>query len=272
MRTVGLVQHPSNPKAQEVADRIRREGAQRGLEVVNALKPDGWAEPPNAVLALGGDGTLLRAAQIAWRLDVPVVGANLGNLGFLSTVPPDRVDEMVKHLITDIYRVEERMMLQAWASCAGVEVLRVMALNEVVVERELESRVISVRVRVGEETVADYIADGFIVATPTGSTAYSLSAGGPVVEPELQAMVLTAISPHSPLWRSIVINPDRTVVLEIPNDRTAVTSDGQLAGRLAPGSTVTVVRHPRPLKLLTAYKSHFYDKLRLRFHVEPPQG
>jgi NAD+ kinase len=145
-----------------------------------------------------------------------------------------------------------------------------MALNEIVLERGVDSRVVSIRVRVDEETVAIYTADGFIVSTPTGSTAYSLSAGGPVVEPEVDAMVLTSVCAHTPLWRSIVVNPNRTVTLETPNDRVAVTADGQVIARVEPGSKVTVVRHPRPLKLLAAYKAHFYDKLRFRFHVDPP--
>lgn len=269
MRTIGLVVHPTNPKAAEAGEAIREHGADRGLEVVDATE-DG--EPPDAILALGGDGTLLRGAQIAWRLDVPIVGANLGNLGFLSTVPPDRVDEMVRNLITDIYRVEERMMLEAWGRLGDQELFRVMALNEIVLERGIDSRVVSIKVCVDEETVALYTADGFIVSTPTGSTAYSLSAGGPVVEPEVDAMVLTSVCAHSPLWRSIVVNPNRVVTLETPQDTVAVTSDGQLIARLKPGSKVTVVRHPRRLKLLAAYKAHFYDKLRFRFHVDPPSA
>ena len=268
MRTIGLVVHPANSRAAEAADTIREHGAWRGLRVVDAAELDGVQ--PDAILALGGDGTLLRGAQIAWRLDVPIVGANLGNLGFLSTVAPDRIDEMVQQLITDIYRVELRMMLEARGELAGEELFRVMALNEIVLERGVDSRVVSIRVRVDEETVAIYTADGFIVSTPTGSTAYSLSAGGPVVEPEVDAMVLTSVCAHTPLWRSIVVNPSRTVTLETPNDRVAVTADGQVIARIEPGSKVKVVRHPRPLKLLAAYKSHFYDKLRFRFHVDPP--
>lgn len=267
MRTIGLVIHPSNPKAEEAAVRVREHGASRGLNIVEGYEE---GDTPDAILALGGDGTLLRAAQMAWKLDVPVVGANLGTLGFLSTVAPDRVDEMVKHLITDIYRVEERMMLEATGTRDGQELFKVMALNEIVLERGFDSRVVSIRVRVDDETVAVYIADGFIVSTPTGSTAYSLSAGGPVVEPEVPAIVLTSICAHSPLWRSIVVSPNRTVTLETPSDSVAVLVDGQLIHRMEKGSAVSVVRHPRPLKLLAAYKSHFYDKLRSRFHVDPP--
>jgi NAD+ kinase len=265
VKTIGLVLHPTNPKAKEVATAIRDHGASRGLDVVHADEDDS----PDAILALGGDGTLLRAAQIAWHLDVPVLGANLGTLGFLSTIDAEDVEDMVKKMITDIYRVEERMMLEASAHEGDAEVCRVMALNEVVVERGTVSRVVKIRVRVGEETVARYIADGFIVATPTGSTAYSLSAGGPVMEPSVQAMLLTSVSAHTPLWRSIVVNPQNVVTLETPEDRVAFSADGQPVAILEPGATVLVRAHERPLKLLTAYRAHFYDKLRSRFHVEP---
>lgn len=266
MKTIGLVLHPTNPKAKELANSIRRHGASRGLHVVEAEKEDS----PDAMLALGGDGTLLRAAQIAWRLDIPVLGANLGNLGFLSTIDAGDVKEMVKSLITDIYREEERMMLEATAYLEGEEVARVMALNEIVVERGMVSRVVKIHIRVGEETVARYVADGFIVSTPTGSTAYSLSAGGPVMEPEVQALLLTSVSAHTPLWRSIVVNPKNQVILETPEDRVAISADGQPVAILEPGAVVTVRAHERPLRLLTEYRSHFYDKLRARFYVDPP--
>jgi NAD+ kinase len=265
VKTIGLVLHPTNPKAKEVAEAIRDHGASRGLHVVHADEEDN----PDAILALGGDGTLLRAAQIAWHLDVPVLGANLGNLGFLSTIDAGDVEDMVQSMITDIYRVEERMMLEASAYEGAQEICRVMALNEVVVERGTVSRVVKIRVRVGEETVARYVADGFIVSTPTGSTAYSLSAGGPVMEPGVHAMLLTSVSAHTPLWRSIVVSPQNVVTLEVPDDRVAFSADGQPVAVLEPGATIMVRAHERRLKLLTAYQSHFYDKLRMRFHVEP---
>jgi NAD+ kinase len=161
------------------------------------------------------------------------------------------------------------MMLTARATHGGGDLEPVTALNEVVIERGTLSRVVSINVSVGGDPVATYVADGFIVATPTGSTAYSLSAGGPVVEPEVQAMVLTSVSAHSPLWRSIVVGPDRTVTLETPADAVALSADGQAVGILSAGSKVTVSPHPEPLQLIGPGSSRFYDKLRSRFHVEP---
>ena len=242
----------------------------RGLEATEVENLEG---SPDVVVALGGDGTILRAAQDAWAADVPLLGVNLGNLGFLSTINLDRLDGVLDGIAAGAYRVERRMMLEARAfsggdGSRGVEVARVMALNEIVLERERLSRVVTIRVLVGQEVVANYIADGFIVSTPTGSTAYSLSAGGPVVEPEVQAMVLTSVCAHAPLWRSIVVGTGRTVVLETPWHSVAMSADGRAVATLVPGSSVQVQPHTRPLKLLTLEHPNFYDKLRSRFHVE----
>ena len=148
-------------------------------------------------------------------------------------------------------------MLEATVWQDGQEICRVMALNEIVLERGTVSRVVKIRVRVGDETVARYIADGFIVSTPTGSTAYSLSAGGPVMEPEVQALLLTSVSAHTPLWRSIVVSPKHQVTLEPPDDTVALSADAQPVAILDPGATVTVRAHERPLQLLTASSPTF---------------
>ncbi|MDQ4148696.1 MAG: NAD(+)/NADH kinase [Actinomycetota bacterium] len=264
MKTVGLVTHPTSPRAKEAAEALVDLARARRLEVIDPSQPEAR---PDVVVALGGDGTILRASQQAWTHDVPVLGVNLGNLGFLSTINLDRLDQVLDDLAHGIYRVELRMMLEATAFTDG-EVAHVMALNEIVLERERLSRVVVIRVLVGEEVVANYIADGFIVSTPTGSTAYSLSAGGPVVEPEVQAMVLTSVCAHSPLWRSIVVGPGRTVVLETPWDSVGFSADGRGVATLEPGSRVKVRPHKRPLRLLTLEHPNFYDKLRIRFHVQ----
>jgi NAD+ kinase len=264
LKTLGLVVHPASLRAKEAAESILGLATARNLEVVDAST----GASADVVVALGGDGTILRAAQYAWNLDVPLLGVNLGKLGFLSTINIDRLEEVIEDLTQSRFRIESRMMLEA-AAYTGDVAHRVMALNEIVLERGTLSRVVAIKVSVGVEEVATYTADGFIVSTPTGSTAYSLSAGGPVVEPEVQAMVLTSVSAHYPLWRSIVVGPDRTVVLETPGDSVAFSADGRPVGTLEPGSRVTVCAHERPLKMMTLEHPNFYDKLRSRFHREP---
>ncbi|MEO7803374.1 MAG: NAD(+)/NADH kinase [Actinomycetota bacterium] len=267
VKSLILVTHTGRPAALEAARQLRILAEESGVEVV----PEGVAA--DVVVALGGDGTILRAAGLALSLDAPLLGVNLGNLGFLSTVDVSRLDRVVKGLKENEFTTDERMMLDARvyqsAKGADVEVARVAALNEVLVERGTASRIISIKVTVGSEQVAVYEADGFIVSTPTGSTAYSLSAGGPVVEPTLDAMVLTSVSAHAPLWRSIVVGPSREVTLEMPDDRTSFSSDGQQVVMLEAGGKIVVRPHPKTLKLLTLHGKAFYSKLRSRFRIEP---
>ena len=265
LRLIGVIAHPTMPSAAEAAERLEKIAAGKGLSLVR----EPWDSEPDLVMALGGDGTILRAAQVAVSFGVPLIGANLGKLGFLSTGDAGHLSRIIDELIAGRYRIERRMMLKAKASEPGRELEPVTALNEVVLERGTLSRVVSINVSVGGEPVATYIADGFIVSTPTGSTAYSLSAGGPVVEPEVQAMILTSVSAHTPLWRSIVVGPSRTVSLECPDDRVAFSADGQAVEILEAGSRVDVAAHPSPLYLVAFDDIRFYDKLRSRFRIEP---
>lgn len=263
MKRVALVVHPKQPDALEAADKLAHLSEERGVEVTWDTDSDA-----DAIIALGGDGTILRAADVAFRMDVPLIGINLGNLGFLSTAEVSDLVEAFDSLVAGRFEIEERMMLEARATDPKGGSLQVIALNEVVVERASLSHVVAIRLSVDGQRVATYTADGFIVATPTGSTAYSLSAGGPVVEPGLQALVLTSVSAHSPLWRAIVVAPDRKVRLEIPSDEVGLSADGRPVGKLVPGTVVEVTASNRPLKLVRFEGPRFYEKLRSRFHVE----
>jgi NAD+ kinase len=264
MRSILCVVHPSRDEARRAADRLLAIGSENDVTVVESVE-----QGAEAVVALGGDGTILRAATIAFDAGLPLLGVNLGNLGYLSSIGVDRLDFAVKALSQDRFLIEERMMLDASAFQGDQLASRVSALNEVVIERGTLSRVIHIHVSVGPEDVATYAADGFIVATPTGSTAYSLSAGGPVVEPSVDAMILTSVSAHAPLWRSIVVGPARTVTLEIPADKIGWSADGQGIGSLEPGAKITVKPHDQRLKLVALDPPPFFEKLRSRFRVEP---
>ncbi|MGI8427510.1 MAG: NAD(+)/NADH kinase [Actinomycetota bacterium] len=280
LRVIGVVAHPTMPTASAAQARLAEIAARRDIALVsppgnqnagnqNAGTKDAGDKNPDLVIALGGDGTILRAAQVAVSFGVPLIGANLGKLGFLSTGDAEHLEPMIDALIAGRYRIERRMMLEARASQPGEKFEPVAALNEVVLERGTLSRVVSINVSVGGEAVATYIADGFIVSTPTGSTAYSLSAGGPVVEPEVQAMILTSVSAHTPLWRSIVVGPNRTVTLECPDDRVAFSADGQAVEILEAGNRLDITPHASSLLLVTFDDIGFYDKLRSRFRIEP---
>lgn len=258
-----MVVHPQQQDALMAAKRLHELGPELSVEVT---EEEGSGS--DAVIALGGDGTILRAAVVAFDHDLPLIGINLGNLGFLSTAEVGELENAFSALVDGRFELEHRMILDAVATSPDGSSSKTNALNEVVVERASLSRVVDIRVSVDGQNVATYTADGFIVSTPTGSTAYSLSAGGPVVEPGLQALVLTSVSAHSPLWRSIVVSPERTVRLEIPNDEVGWSADGRAIGTLPPGTVVEVTANPRPLKLVRFEGPRFYEKLRARFHIE----
>lgn len=262
MKTLGLVVHPTKPEAARAAGQLRSAASGRGLTVVDAS-----VDSCDVVVALGGDGTILRGASIASARGVPLLGVNLGRFGYLASIGESRIDDALDVLGTDQYSTDERMMIEA--SVTGLESRAgpLVALNEFVVERADPSRVIGLRVLLGRQEVATYTADGFIVATPTGSTAYSLSAGGPIVEPSIDAFVLTPVSAHSPLWRSIVVSPEKTVAIEVLEGSAALSADGVAAGSLTPGGIVHIRRTPQPLRLVSLGEYDFFARIKTRFGV-----
>lgn len=265
MKSIGLVVHPGKEEAAAAAQLLEKLAGERGYRVVEAA----GSPAPDVIVALGGDGTMLKAALIAHPVETPLVGVNLGRLGFLSTVASQNIAALLDALGDGSYRIDERMVLEARVEQNGEAAVETIALNEVVLERGTLARIVTINVSVDSERVTSYSADGFIVSTPTGSTAYSLSAGGPVLEPSMDAIVLTSVSAHSPLWRSIVVRADRTITLAIPEDPIAVSADGRTVAALDSGARVTVKASPNRLKLITLSESGFYEKLRSRFQVEP---
>jgi NAD+ kinase len=218
----------------------------------------------DAVVALGGDGTLLRAVRALAGAPRPLLGINLGSLGFLTDVGAEDLEVALAALVERRYRLDPRMLLDARPESRAPVALQ--ALNEVVVHGA-RGRVLEFAIRVAGRELGRTLADGVIVATPSGSTAYSLSAGGPVVSPRLQALVVTPISPHSLTVRPLVVSADETI--EIVVHRTvagtaALTVDGQPGGTLAVGERLEVRRAPHDLQLVTTHDRDFYDTLRAK--------
>ena len=177
----------------------------------------------DAIIAVGGDGTLLRANALAMQLDLPLLGINIGRVGFLTEVELDQLSHACELLANDTYQIEERMMLEA-----SIDGHLSLALNDVVVSRGGYSRLIGMDARVNGELAGHYVADGLIVSTPTGSTGYSLSAGGPLVCPEVECMLLTPICAHSLQHRPIVTSAGQTITIQLTEERDAMISiDGQ---------------------------------------------
>lgn len=279
----------------EILERLRAAAEEVGAELVYMaeLLAAGWGtgsaleEDPGGVdflLTLGGDGTLLRGARLAGPHDVPVVGCNLGKLGFLTTAPLDRLEELLHLLAAGEYTEEKRLALSVGIYPAGRDgspsatapAEEFYALNDAVVHKGGFARLISLRVWIDAEEIGQYSADGIVLATATGSTAYSLSAGGPILVPLLGALVASPICPHTMAVRPVVVPADSVITVEILSrmDGILVTVDGQDGGKLSGGGRVKVARSPHPVRLIRLPDQTFFSVLRqkMRWGDVRPEG
>ncbi len=222
-------------------------------------------EQIDALLTLGGDGTLLRGARLLAGHEVPILGVNMGRLGFLTCCPADQLETSLMRFARGDFTVESRMVLRA----AVMESNRRergswMALNDVVIHKGGFARVVSLRVAVDDEMIAYYSADGVVISTPTGSTAYSLSAGGPVVVPTLETLIVTPVSPHTLAIRPVVLAATSriTVQAEGAPEELMITVDGQVGTTFLAGETLSVSRAEKHIKIVRFSGSSFFTTLR----------
>ena len=222
------------------------------------------------VIVLGGDGTMLHAARLLVDHDLPMVGVNLGTLGFLAVIELAKLYEGLDELLNDTFRIEERMMLDGRVIHANQETDHLPALNDVVIARSGFSRIISFRIIVNGELLDIYEADGVIISTPTGSTGYNLSAGGPIVNPKANVILVTPICPHSLQAKSMVLSPEDEIEIYIENVRQTqleeayVTFDGQVARKLQPGDVLQVKNSLKRAKVIKVKEDSFYQILRVK--------
>lgn len=281
MSRVALLVHHERREAAEVAMTLQRFLADAGHDVV--LPPEdaevvGAADLAVAeaaicddgldlAVAVGGDGTMLRTVALVDAAGVPVLGINVGQLGYLSAVePPDAVDA-VKQVLAGAFEVEERMQVRVRVeSDSRLVGVPADALNEAVVEKTPMGHTVRLGVHLGGEFFTTYAADGLIVATPTGSTAYSFSARGPILDPQLRALVLTPVSPHMLFDRSMVVAPEVEVRLEVLGPRTATLSiDGRNIGELFEGDAIVCTASPTPARLVSFAPRDFHRILKTKF-------
>lgn len=225
--------------------------------------PEGELGPGlDLAISLGGDGNILRAVRVVADHDVPVLGVNFGQLGYLTEIEPESTLKSIEKFFSGDYLVEERMRLEV--TNEGGETWR--ALNEVVVEKVDSGRTVRVSVDLNEDFFTTYSTDGLIVATPTGSTAYSLSARGPIVDPMHRALLLTPVAPHSLFDRTLVLSPDDDVRIRVLADREAsVALDGRIVSRLDVGESVTCSAAPIPARLVSFGGKDFHRTLKAKF-------
>jgi NAD+ kinase len=225
------------------------------------------------VFALGGDGTLLRAAELARPCGVPLLGINLGRVGFLAEAEFNDLDQAVRDVVDGTYTVDERLTLDVRAELNGELLAESFALNEVSVEKGNRERMLEVHVEVDGRPLSRWGCDGVVCATPTGSTAYAFSAGGPVVWPEVEALLLVPISAHALFSRPLVTAPTSTIVITVePYAAAALMScDGRRTFDLPPGARVTVCRGELPVRVVRLRQRPFTDRLVAKFGL-PVEG
>jgi NAD+ kinase len=246
-----------------------------GLNLQVALEEDlprqagdhvlGDPEELDALLTLGGDGTLLRGARLLDGHEVPILGVNMGRLGFLTCCPAEQLEYSLMRFARNDYTVETRTMLRAMVIGADRRERGAwLALNDVVIHKGGFARVVPFRVAVEDELIASYAADGVVICTPTGSTAYSLSAGGPVVVPTLDTLLITPVSAHTLAIRPVVVAATSRVTVQAEGapEELMITVDGQVGSNFHAGDTLSVTRAPAAIKIVRFPGSSFFATLR----------
>lgn len=280
-RQILLVAHTGKPRAIEVARAAAAQLSAAGLgvrvlaeEAVELALPDVTvmatderaAADAELVLVLGGDGTLLRAAELARPSRTPLLGVNLGRIGFLAEVEAEALDATIEHVLSCSYQVEERLTLDVSVRLDGVQTTS-WALNEVSVEKGPRERMLDIVVEVDGRPLSRWGCDGVVSATPTGSTAYAFSAGGPVIWPEVDALLLVPISAHALFARPIVVAPTSTLAFEVHGGAAegVLWCDGRRTASLGPGARIEVRRGTAPVLLARTSTRAFADRLVAKF-------
>ncbi len=269
MRTVAFYVNLHRPRALEFARSAAALAVSRGfavaladeqVELVDLGTPRTSLADADLIITFGGDGTLLRGMRFAVPLDVPVFGVNTGRLGFLTEIDEhDNVLEEIGDILDGSFRIEERVALDASVNGEGAH----FALNDVVVRRASNARMAPFGLSLDDEPIARLPSDGIIVATPTGSTAYFLSAGGPIISPGVDAFGIAALLPHTLFARPLIVPTSSTITITVDSEsmHANLDIDGTLAGDLAPGDRVIVRRAPRPVKFARTRSDGFFLRL-----------
>jgi NAD+ kinase len=282
LHTVGLVPHWERSLAHELARRAAQRFLDLGIEVripaadaafagLDELGVDDetFSRGLDLAISLGGDGTMLRTVDLAYECGAAVLGVNVGQMGYLTEVEPEEIDDALSRLIAGEFEVEERMVLEVVVQSKGGTEGRWWALNEAVLEKRGSGRLVRLEVWINGAFFTTYAADGVIIATPTGSTAYSFSARGPIVSPRHRCLLLTPVSPHMLFDRSLVLDDEEELRFVITDERSALlTLDGREIGPLDAGETVTCTAGAKPARIISFGPRDFHQILKTKFGLE----
>jgi len=269
---VGFILKPKSPEIRNLYLHIKNLFTTRGLEVllseksadmigVSGVKFDYMCKEVDFLVSLGGDGTLLSLVRRSYGYDKPVLGINAGNLGFLADVRLDEVDTFLGSLLIGDYRIDERMMMEGKLYKKD-SIEEFYAFNDIVITRPTISKMVNIEASINSEWFNTYRGDGLIISTPTGATAYSLAAGGPVVYPLTEAFILTPICPHSLTQRPLVFPANFSIDLKSPRDRVIAMVDGQDDYEMKAGDRLHISMSPIGAKLLHKKERNYFSVLR----------
>lgn len=271
MKSVGIIINVAKPHASSVLENLTRILKKENIEFVaedtaatilkakpKVAQATTFAASVDLLIAMGGDGTLLRAARLVGDSGVPIFGVNIGGLGFLTGVGEELLEEALKSILQGKYKIDERMVLEAKLPDGTT----LTALNDIVVGMGSSLRIVDMVAYVGDEYIAGFSGDGLIISTPTGSTAYSLAAGGPIVHPTFDSIIVTPVCPHALGLRPMVLSPEVTFTVHIESGEASVVADGQEVRRIVSKDKVSFRRAGHRLKLLRPLTASFYKILR----------
>jgi len=287
MKNIGIISNNEKQEAIEIAREVYDYLIQkdRGIRVflvetdkmpevfgLPSVSEEEFSSNSDVIISIGGDGTLLRASRYSFFKEIPILGINVGNLGFLTVVETCNIYEAMDRLLKNKYEIEKRMLLEGrfFKNRKAIEnkELPYLALNEFAITRSMLGKIIRFEIIVNKISIKKFAADGIIISTPTGSTAYSLSAGGPIVEPKSEVIIITPICPHTLLSRSIILSPENELEIMISsrNERDSIGVDGKTARvSIKPDHIFKVKKSKSKLKLITFNKDTFFKVFKEKF-------
>jgi len=287
MKNIGIISNNEKQEAMEIAREvydylIKKDRGFRVLLVETDKMPEVFGLPlvtekefsskSDVIISIGGDGTFLRASKYSFLKEIPVMGINVGNLGFLTVAETSNMYEALDRLLKNKYEIEKRMLLEGrfFKNRKTIEKKEVpyLALNEFAITRSMLGKIIRFEILVNKISIKKFAADGIIISTPTGSTAYSLSAGGPIVEPKSEVIIITPICPHTLLSRSIILSPDNEleIIISSRNETDSIGIDGKTEQvSIKPDHIFKVKKSKSKLKLITFNKDTFFKVFKEKF-------